>query len=194
MTRVETAVVGCVIGAGCITSLIMFDRLAVYPVPVATLLPLTAAVIYLVIRSVGKRSATSGAQEPITRIALHVVIFIICLHVLVVCTVAGVGWARALGPRAPVVLLGLAIAAAGNVLPLLRPNLAVGIPTSRSLGDGRLWSRLHRQAGHAAVTLGVVICAAGLFIPGQLIGPVIALSAMTLGVSTALSYRRLTHD
>ncbi len=194
MTRVEPAVVGCVIGAGGVTSLMMFDRLAVYPLAVATLLPVTAAVIYLVMRSVGKRSATPSAQEPITRIALHIVIFIICLHVLVVCTVAGVGWARALGPRAPVVLLGMAIAAAGNVLPLLRPNLAVGIPTARSLGDARLWSRLHRRAGHCAVALGVVTCAAGLFVPGQLIGSVIGLSAMTLGVSMAMSYRSLTHD
>ena len=194
MTRLAHLVVSGVIGAGCVTSLLLFHRLTVYPLAVATLLPITAAVIYTVMRVVGTRSAAARAQEPITLIALHVVTFTIGLHVLVICTLAGVGWARALGPRAPVVLLGVAIAAAGNVLPLLRPNLAVGIRSARSLDDVRLWSRLHRRAGHGAVALGVVICTAGLFLPGHSIGPVIGVATMVLGAPTAMSYWRHTHD
>ena len=194
MTRLAHLVVSGVIGAGCVTSLLLFHRLTVYPFAVATLLPITAAVIYAVMRVVGTRSAAPRAQEPITLIALHVVTFIICLHVLVICTLAGVGWARALGPRAPVVLLGVAIAAAGNLLPLLRRNLAVGIRSARSLNDARLWSHLHRRAGYGAVALGVVICTAGLFLPGHSIGPAIGVATMVLGAPTAMSYWRHTHD
>ena len=188
MTRVDNVIVSCVIGAGLVTSLLLFHRIAVYPMAVATMLPATAAIIYMVLRVVGMRSPAPHAQEPITRIALHVVAFVIGLHVLMVCTLAGVGWAHALGPRAPVVLLGVALAAAGNILPRLRPNLALGIRTARSMDDVRLWSHLHRRAGRGVVALGVVICAAGLLLAGPLIGPVIGAAAIVLGISLAVLY------
>ena len=194
MTRVAHLVVSAVIGTGCITSVLLFHRLTVYPVAVATLLPITAGVVYTVLRVVGTRSAAPRAQEPISLIALHTVTFIICLHVLVICTLAGVGWARALGPRAPVVLLGVAIAAAGNLLPRLRRNLAIGIRSARTLDDPRLWSHLHRRAGYGAVALGVVTCIAGVFLPGRSIGPVLSAATLMLAAATAVSYWRDTHD
>jgi uncharacterized membrane protein len=194
MKHVETVVVSVVIGAGFVASLVLFHRIAVYPIAVATVLPATATIIYMVLRVVGMRSAPLRAQQQIRLIALHVVTFVIGLHVLMVGTLAGVGWARALGPRAPVVLLGVAFVAVGNVLPRLRPNLALGIRTARSLDDARLWSHLHRWAGNGAVTLGLVTCAAGLLLARPLIGPVISVAAIVLGMSVGSLYWRRADD
>jgi uncharacterized membrane protein len=161
---------------------------------VASLLPATAAIVYALLRTVGRRSAPRQLQGPIALIGRHVVAFIIALHVLTVCNLAGVTWARALGPRAAVVLLGAAIVAIGNVLPRLRPNLALGIRTTHSLGDTRVWSRIHRLAGHGAVALGCVVCVAGLSLRGELIGPVVSIAAIALAASIGLACRSFAHD
>lgn len=193
MKRVDSVVSG-VIAVGSLTSVILFRQIPIYPVAVASLLPATAAIVYALLRTVGTRSATRQAQVPIAVIGGHVVAFIISLHVLTVCNLAGVAWARAMGPRAAVVLLGVAIVAMGNMLPRLRPNLALGIRTMRSLDDTRLWSRLHRVAGHGAVVLGGVTCVAGLSLRGEMIGPVVTVTAIALAVSLGLVYRRYAHD
>ena len=193
MKRVDS-VVSCVIATGGLTSVILFRRIPIYPVAVASLLPATAAIVYLLLRIVGRRSATRQAQAPIAVIGGHVVAFIIGLHVLTVCNLAGVAWARALGPRAAVVLLGVAIVAMGNIVPRLRTNLALGIRTRRSLDDRHVWARVHRLAGHGAVVLGCVTCVAGLSLRGDMIGPVVSLAAIALAVSLGLAYRRYAHD
>ena len=194
MKRIDDYVASGVIAAGGLISLVLFRRIPVHPVAVAALLPATAAVVYALIRMVGTRSASRRGQGPIALIGCHVVVFIIGLHVLMVCNLTGVAWVRALGPRAAVVLLGAAMVAAGNLLPRLRPNLALGIRTTRSLDDARVWSRVHRLAGHSAVLLGGVTCVAGLWLRGDLIGPVISLTAIALAASVGLAYRRLAHD
>jgi len=65
-----------------------------------------------------------------------------------VSNLAGVAWAHALGPRSVVALLGAFLISAGNLLPRVRPNLAIGIRTRRMLSDARLWARMHRVAGY----------------------------------------------
>ena len=60
MTRIAHLVVSAVIGGGCVTSLLLFHRLTVYPLAVATLLPIMAAVIYTVMRAVGWLLALSS--------------------------------------------------------------------------------------------------------------------------------------
>jgi hypothetical protein len=194
MKRVNDYVASCVIAAGGLIGVMLFGRITVYPVAVVSLLPATAAIVYALLRTVGERSAPRRTQGPIAVIGCHVVAFIIGLHVLTVCNLAGVAWARALGPRAAVVLLGIVIVAAANVLPLLRPNLALGIRTTQSLDDRRLWSRMHRLVGHRAVVLGCVTCVAGLSLRGDMIGPVISVTAIALAVSIGLAYRRYAHD
>ena len=194
MKRVDDYIVSCLIAAGGLTSVLLFRRIAVYPVAVAALLPATAAIVYALLRTVGRRSAPRHGQGPIALIGRHVVAFIIGLHVLTVCNLAGVAWARALGPRAAVVLLGAAIVAIGNILPRLRPNLALGIRTARSLDDTRVWSRVHRLAGHGAVALGCVTCVAGLSLRGEMIGLVISVTALALAASIGLACRRYAHD
>ena len=194
MKRVDDYVASGVIAAGGLIGVMLFGRITVYPVAVVSLLPATAAIVYALLRTVGVRSAPRHMQGPIAVIGCHVVAFIIGLHVLMVCNLAGVAWARALGPRAVVVLLGVAIVSVANVLPRLRPNLAVGIRTTQSLDDRRLWSRMHRLAGRSAVALGCITCVAGLSLRGDMIGPGISVAAIALAVSIGLAYRRYAHD
>jgi uncharacterized membrane protein len=194
MKRADDYVASCAIAVGGVISVIFFRRITIYPVAVASLLPATAVIVYALLRTMGARSAPRHVQGPIALIGCHVVAFIIGLHVLTVCNLAGVAWAHAMGPRAAVVLLGAAIVAIGNLLPRLRPNLAFGIRTTQSLSDTRLWSRVHRLAGRGAVALGVVICVAGLSLRGNTIGPVVSVSAIVLAVSLGLAYRRYAHD
>ena len=194
MRRVDDFVVSCLIAAGGLASVMFFRRITVYPVAVALLLPATAAIVYALLRTVGKRSAPRHVQGPIALIGCHLVAFIVGLHVLTVCNLAGVAWARALGPRAAVVLLGAVIVAIGNALPRLRSNLALGIRTTKSLDDTCLWSRVHRRAGHGAVALGCVTCVAGLSLRGDMIGPGVSVAAIALAVSIGLAYRTYAHD
>ena len=74
-----------------------------------------------------------------------------------------------LGTRLVVVLFGSVFIAIGNLLPRTRPNLALGIRTSRTLSDRAFWIRLHRTCGYLSVALGVVIVVAGVLIqrPGD---------------------------
>jgi uncharacterized membrane protein len=59
----------------------------------------------------------------------------------------------------PTTLVGLTLIIAGNVLPRLRPNSALGIRTPWTLRDERAWSRTHRAAGYLLVFLGLAFLA-----------------------------------
>ena len=52
------------------------------------------------------------------------------------------------------VMLGLTLIVIGNLLPRLRPNIVIGIRTSRTLADRGAWARTNRTAGYAAVGAG----------------------------------------
>ena len=162
-------------------------RLPVYPVLVALLLPLTAICVHGIIRIVARRTIPRHLIETANAIAARLVIFIIALHVLVVSNLAGVAWARAFGPRGVVVLLGVLLISAGNVLPRLRPNLAIGIRTRRMLSDARLWARMHRFAGYTTVIAGCAVGVAGL-------GRVVSICAIGCVASLSLAYWKFTHD
>ena len=169
-------------------------RLPVYPVLVALLLPLTAICVHGIIRIVARRTIPRHLIETANAIAARLVIFIIALHVLVVSNLAGVAWARAFGPRGVVVLLGVLLISAGNVLPRLRPNLAIGIRTRRMLSDARLWARMHRFAGYTTVIAGCAVGVAGLFLSGPAIGRVVSICAIGCVASLSLAYWKFTHD
>jgi uncharacterized membrane protein len=55
--------------------------------------------------------------------------------------------------------------AIGNLLPRVRPNVAIGIRTSRTLRDRDAWLRANRTAGYVAVALGFAIVTAALLVP-----------------------------
>jgi uncharacterized membrane protein len=60
------------------------------------------------------------------------------------------------------VMLGLALIVIGNLLPRLRPNIVIGIRTSRTLSDRGVWARTNRTAGYAAVGAGTAFLLAGV--------------------------------
>ena len=65
MRRVDDYVASCVIAAGGLIGVMLFHRITVYPVAVTSLLPVTAAMVYAQLRTVGVRSAPLRMQGPI---------------------------------------------------------------------------------------------------------------------------------
>ena len=59
--------------------------------------------------------------------------------------------------RGFLLLIGLGLAAMGNVMPRLRPNPVMGLRTRATLNDPVLWARLHRVFGALLVALGVLV-------------------------------------
>jgi uncharacterized membrane protein len=54
-------------------------------------------------------------------------------------------------------LLGLGLAALGNVMPRLRPNPIMGLRTRATLNDPVLWARMHRLFGALLLASGVLV-------------------------------------
>lgn len=187
-------IVALIVSAGGAVSIALLPRIPVYRTIIPWLLPATAIAVYLILCAVSRRSSGQRRHEAVVAIAVNAVIFVICLHVLMVSNLADVAWARALGPRSVIVLLGGAIVTAGNLLPRTGPNLAVGLRTRRMVANPDLWSRMHRIGGYAAVILGCAVAAAGLFLPGPAIGGAISVFAMVTITSLGITYWRLTHD
>jgi uncharacterized membrane protein len=57
----------------------------------------------------------------------------------------------------PTVFIGIILIIAGNILPRLRPNSAMGIRTPWALRDERVWTRTHRAGGYLAMLFGLAI-------------------------------------
>jgi uncharacterized membrane protein len=96
-----------------------------------------------------------------------VVFLILALHVLVLLVLI-TDLQRdvvRIGARVVPVLFGLTLVVIGNLLPRLRPNLVIGIRTSRTLSDRSAWARVNRTAGYAAVFAGCAFVLGGL-LPG----------------------------
>ena len=95
-------------------------------------------------------------------IALWVVILILGIHAGIVAAALG---HEALTPRLVSVIMGVSIAAMGNVVPRLRPNLVAGVRTQRTLSDPQLWRATHRILGFAIVAAGTITAIVGLAAP-----------------------------
>ena len=80
------------------------------------------------------------------------------------------------------VMLGLALIVIGNLLPRLRPNVVIGIRTSRTLTDRGACARTNRAAGYAAVGAGASFFLAGLLpnLPVVEFATIAALCVVTL--------------
>jgi uncharacterized membrane protein len=165
-----------------------------WPLMAATL-PVAATAAYLILRrfwsEIGSdRNGHREAEAAHRAIAIRLVLFVMALDVLVMLNLGGVEWIRARGPRLVVVLFGSVFIVIGNLLPRTRPNLALGIRTSRTLSDRPFWIRLHRTCGYLSVALGVVIVVAGLSFSGPVIGPVVGAAALGSVAALLVTYRR----
>ena len=57
----------------------------------------------------------------------------------------------------PTALIGLVLIIAGNILPRLRPNSALGIRTPWTLREERVWTGTHRTAGYLVMIIGLAL-------------------------------------
>jgi SdpI/YfhL protein family len=164
---------------------------------VAYTLPTTALAIYALFRSLWKhdriRTGNGAFELTYHAIVLRVLLFIVVLHVLVMIELTGAmaatGFRFAAG-RAVVVLLGVVLVAIGNLLPRTRPNVAVGVRTTRTLTNSQIWQQVHRAGGYAAVCLGVVVAASGLMLTHDVLGPVVSSAALIAALTVFVSYRK----
>ena len=62
-------------------------------------------------------------------------------------------------------LIGALLVVMGNVLPRARSNWFYGIRTPWTLSSDRVWVRTHRLGGYTMIGAGLVIVAAGAFLP-----------------------------
>jgi uncharacterized membrane protein len=162
---------------------------------VAFLLPTAAAVTYFLLRGLCERHPVDAESSPhalatYDAVMLRFISFLMGVHAIVLAGLLGLlrgrGWAAQIVP----VLLGLVMIGIGNLLPRTRPNLAIGIRTSRTLSDRTMWMHTHRIAGYAVVGLGGVVLVAVIALPPPL-GPAMILlvaPAAVLGVAV-LVYR-----
>jgi hypothetical protein len=164
---------------------------------VAFTLPTTAMVIYGLFRSLWKhdRVRTGNGTFEVTyhAIVLRVLLFVVVLHTLVMIVLTGAIEAdslRSSASRAVVVLLGVVLIMIGNLLPRTRPNIAVGVRTTRTLTNTQVWQQVHRVGGYATVGLGVVIALTGLVLARESVGPVISAAALFAAVTVLVSYRK----
>jgi uncharacterized membrane protein len=117
-----------------------------------------------------------------------VIAFVLLFHLTVVALAAGGPPAIA---RAFLLLLGLGLAAMGNVMPRTRPNPIMGIRTRATLNDPVLWARMHRLFGGLLLTSGVLVMLLAVVAVQYALMGFIAALALTLlivfGVHLSLS-------
>jgi uncharacterized membrane protein len=164
---------------------------------VAFTLPTAALVIYTLFRSLWMhdrvRSGNGAFESTYHAIVLRVLLFVLALQVLVTIELTaamGAAGLRLSAGRAVVVLLGVVLVAIGNLLPRTRPNVAVGVRTTRTLANTQLWQQVHRAGGYATVGLGIVVAAAGLVLTHEVLGAVISAAALFAAMVVFASYRR----
>jgi uncharacterized membrane protein len=139
---------------------------------IAFLLPTAAGTIYVLMRLLAAHDHVRRDNGPFMRtydaVIFRIVLFIGALHGIVLTGLLGRGLVARTGPvlyRLTPILLGAGLMAVGNLLPRMRPNVAIGIRTSRTLRDRNAWLRANRAAGYVAVALGFAIVAAALLVP-----------------------------
>jgi SdpI/YfhL protein family len=167
---------------------------------VAFTLPTTALALYAIFRSLWNhdRVRTGNGAFALTyhAIVLRVLLFVVALHVLVMIeltgAIAAAGFRVSTG-RVVVVLLGVVLIAIGNLLPRTRPNVAVGVRTTRTLTNAHLWQQVHRTGGYATVGLGVVVALTGVVLRAEVLAGVVCSAALIAATAVVVSYRRLVH-
>jgi hypothetical protein len=141
----------------------------------AFLLPTAALITDALLRGLIARHPIEGASSPdvlatYDAVMLRLMLFLMALHATVLVGLLGLLRDRQWAARIVPVLLGLTMVGIGNLLPRTRPNLAIGIRTSRTLSNRALWVYTHRIAGYTLVALGLVVVVAGMALPPP-VGP-----------------------
>jgi uncharacterized membrane protein len=162
---------------------------------VVFLLPTTATVTAVLLGRLWWRDPVRERDEALERvyraIIFRVVVFLLATHLVVLSVLSGVQWIQPWASRLVVVFAGLTLVAIGNVLPRTRPNVVIGIRTSRTLANRAAWIQMHRVTGYVSVGIGIVLVACGAFVPGRTI-PGVTVAAGGIGLTVLLvQYGRL---
>jgi uncharacterized membrane protein len=145
------------VGRGVRMPVLDFARIAT-----SFVLPTAVLAIVLIFRSLAKRDPFRANYEKFRRtyeISLDLAILLaVGTHFLLLASMLIL---RGLVGRwisyVPTALLGVIFVVAGNILPRLRPNYAMGIRTRWTLADETVWMKTHRVGGYALVVFGLVL-------------------------------------
>ena len=150
------------------------------------LFPLVVGVLWLVPRIEPRRANLARSAVAYRATVYGVIAFYAALHVLIVS--AAMGYAADV-TRFVAIGVGALMVVVGNWLPKVRSNFLFGIRTPWTLTSEHTWRRTHRVGGRAFVAFGLLAIAAGLVLPSQALGIVLAAGAavVTVGV-LAYSY------
>ena len=161
------------------------------------LLPTTATLIYLVIRSLQKRQQlVADAMNPdpaVQSIVFWILLFLIGVHLMVLTVLVGVRAVQPWASRAVVMLGGFTLVAIGNLLPRTRPNVVLGIRTQRTLADRRVWMPLHRGGGYICVSVGIFTLLTTVFLSGPTVAGLSGAASFAGALIMCAYYRRLAH-
>jgi uncharacterized membrane protein len=186
---------GYVLGAVALSRGLPGDAMAAF------LLPTAVVVIDVLLRMLtgapaGDPDAAADGVALVDAMVVRVAVFILGVHAAVIAAL--VGWVPR-GDwviRALPLMLGLTMVSIGNLLPRTRPNLAIGIRTTRTLADRACWIRTHRDAGYLIVASGAIVALSALAIPIpvgprmiQVVGPMLLIGLWLL---VRREHRRLT--
>jgi uncharacterized membrane protein len=159
---------------------------------VAFLLPTAIAVIDSLLRGLcvtDPIDSDSAANQVhlFDAIIARIALFVLGVHAAVLAGLLGLLSGRDWTARIVPLLLGVTMIAVGNLLPRVRPNIAIGIRTRRTLSDRACWMRTHRRAGYLIVAAGVVVALSAIAVPKPLgpgmilaIGPAVLVGAWLL--------------
>ena len=159
---------------------------------IAFLLPATAALIYgvfsLLSRRDPMRERSATFEATYQGLVFRIVGFIAALHAVVLASLVS---GRNFASRAVPILLGLAVVAVGDLLPRLRPNVAIGLRTPETVMHRGIWMRTHRVVGYATVAIGAVIVLSALFLPPRAGGNVILAAGVSAAIALVWYCRRI---
>jgi len=141
----------------------------------AFLLPTAAALVSALLRFVCSRDPldpddAARVLSTVDAIVFRVVLCLTGVHATVLLGLSGLLWGRAWVARIVPALVGTTLIAVGNVFPRTRPNRSIGVRTTSTLSNRRVWMRTQRAAGYLLVALGLVILVGAIAVPAP-IGP-----------------------
>ena len=123
-----------------------------------------------------------------------VVLFILGLHVAVLFALTSQlrpDIVKAVAHAVPV-MFGVTLIVIGNLLPRFRPNVVIGIRTSRTLTDRTAWAHTNRVTGYATVGSGVMFLLGGV-LPSLPVMEFAAVAALIVVTTLAWSSWRSRH-
>jgi uncharacterized membrane protein YhdT len=183
---------------------------AVFPLPqsdgdmlprtfLALLLPVTALVSWVLVNLLSRVSrgrsplpdwwinentgsaAVKRFEPTFNTILFAVMSLFLLIHLALLGSV--LGW-PAWSYRVIVVIFGVGLIAAGNVMPRTKPNWMMGLRTKRTLSDPVIWSRTHRMFGALMVLAGVLVIATAMFA----VRYALIVAVVTLAVGSVVAY------